>query len=144
MRESGKFRLPVKIPGCGSGSGKVEEVGTKRRVITYLPPPKVIAISQVVVEDPGSNKPKHEETLEDATTLSEKNICSPHLQIPVQVRDPLGCSSPTLNVSSSPAPESTVNIDIDAITKNAPPTQSATRARPWQYLLLLNDNSGIL
>ena len=27
MRESGKFRLPIKIPGCGSGSGKVEEEG---------------------------------------------------------------------------------------------------------------------
>lgn len=76
-RESGKFRLPIKIPGHGSGSGKVEEAGTKRRVITYLPPLKVIAISRVVVEDPGSNKPKHEETLEDATTLSKKNIRSP-------------------------------------------------------------------
>ena len=49
----------------------------KRRVIAYLPPLKVIAISRVVVEDPGSNKPKHEEMLEDASTLSEKNIHSP-------------------------------------------------------------------
>ena len=76
-RESGKSRLPIKIPGHGGGSGKVEEAGMKRRVITYLPPPKVIEISWVVVEDPGLNKPKHEETLEDATTLSEKNIRSP-------------------------------------------------------------------
>ena len=59
-------------------------------------------------------------------------------------QDPLGHPSPTLNVSSSPAPESTVNVDIDTITKNAPPTQSAARARPWQYLLLLSNNSGIL
>ena len=123
-RESGKFRLPIKIPGRGSGNGKVEEAGTKRRVITYLPPPKVVAVSQVVVGDPGLNEPKHEETFEDATILDEKNIRSPRLQFPAQVRGPPGRSSPTLIASSSPAPESTLHVDIGAIAKKYPDTRA--------------------
>ena len=102
----------------------MEEAGTKRRVITYLPPPKVVVVSQVVVGDPGSNEPKHEEMFEDVTTLDEKNIRSPHLQFPVQVRDPPGRSSPTLIASSSPAPESTLHVDIDAIAKIYPDTRA--------------------
>ena len=123
-RESGKFRLPIKIPGRGSGSGEVEEAGTKRRVITYLPPPKVVAVSQVVVENAGSNEAKYEETFEDAATLNEKSVCSPRSQFPVQVRDPPGRSSPTLIASSSPAPEGTLHVDIDAIAKKYPDTRA--------------------
>ena len=102
----------------------MEEAGTKRRVITYLPPPKVVAVSQVVVENAGSNEAKYEETFEDVATLDEKSVRSPRSQFPVQVRDPPGRSSPTLIASSSPAPEGTLHVDIDAIAKKYPDTRA--------------------
>ena len=109
-RESGKFRLPIKIPGRGRGeSGKAEEAGTKRRVIIYLPPARATAVSQAVVEEPvvnaGSNEPQHQ----DRVILPETSGDGPR-------------SSPTLVPSSSP--NSTLDVDLDAITKKYADTRA--------------------